>query len=190
MVKERWNDHLPISSHRARLGCWIDTGSQTSWSSLTCGEHKMSLHITPCSSCIVVWQNKVGTDIPIGNTCKMRSKLNRKGKEPPVKESDRLINPFAAPNSAEDNRECPSFCQSDESNKAFLFLLSWSFFYLAPFRGKVELYIPFLFKTLSFWGSVICQICPRVLITPLCHGHFLLLQDCHHWVHLPLPQSE
>lgn len=88
VVKERWNDHLPISSHKARLGCWIDTGSQTSWSSLTCGEHKMCLHITPCSSCLVLCQNKVGADIPIGNTCKMRVKLNGKGKEPPLNESD------------------------------------------------------------------------------------------------------
>jgi len=93
VVKERWNGHLPISSHKARLGCWVDTGSQTSWSSLTCGEHKMSLRITPCSSCIVLCQNKVGRDIPIGNTRKVRSKLNGKGKEPPVKKVDNFSLP-------------------------------------------------------------------------------------------------
>lgn len=101
----------------------------------------MSLHITPCSSCIVLCQNKVGTDVPIGNTCKMRSKLNGKGKEPPVKESDIshcLINPSAAPDSAEDNKEFPSFCQPDESNKAFLFLLSWSFFILGLSVAKLN----------------------------------------------------
>lgn len=87
----------------------------------------MCLHITPCSSFIVLCQNKVGTDIPIGNICKIRSKLSGKRKEPPGKESDNFSVPSVAPDSAEDKQWSffPSFCQPDESSKCFLTLLDF-----------------------------------------------------------------
>lgn len=135
MVKDRWNNHLPISLHKARLGCWIDRGSRTSWSGLTCGKPRMPLHITPSFSCIILHYNKVGTDIPKRNRCKVRTKL-RQGT------ASKGVGQFFT-----------------TSLDLLLHPLPLSF-------AEVSFHVSFPLYNVSLWGSIICQVCPRVLITP------------------------